>query len=47
MYQYRLWIRLSQTQTTNTVIWADGDSQARLIAEAQYGAGNLLNYQRI
>jgi hypothetical protein len=47
MYKYQLWVRLSSTQTTNTVVWADGDSQARLIGESQYGAGNVLNYTRI
>jgi hypothetical protein len=48
MYQYQLWIRLNNgQQTTNTVVWADGDSQARLLGESMYGVGNVLNYTRI
>jgi len=47
MYKYKVWMRISQTQTTNTVVWAEGDYQAKKLAEAQYGAGNVLNYTRI
>lgn len=47
MYQYTVWVRINQTQTANTVVWASNDSEARMIAEAQYGQGNVLNYSRI
>jgi hypothetical protein len=47
MYQYQLWVRINQTQTTNTVVWAAGDSQARALGESMYGSGNVLNYTRI
>jgi hypothetical protein len=47
MYKYQLWVRINQTQTTNTVVWADNDYAARQLGEAQYGAGNVLNYTRI
>lgn len=47
MYQYKLWIRINQLQTVNTVIWADNDYSAKQLAEAQYGVGNVLNYSRI
>ena len=48
MYKYQLWIRLANgQQTTNTVVWADGDYQARLLGESMYGVGNVLNYTRI
>ena len=46
MYRYNIWVRLNQFQTANTVINADNDWQAKMIAEAQYGVGNVLNYMR-
>ena len=47
MHQYRLWVRISQTQTTHTVVTADTDYAAKQIAEALYGRGNVLNYTRV
>lgn len=47
MYKYSLWVRINQTQTANTVVWADNDYSARQLGEAQYGAGNVLGYTRI
>lgn len=47
MYQYQLWVRINQTQTANTVVYADNDYSARQLGEAQYGAGNVLSYTRI
>jgi hypothetical protein len=47
MYKYQLWVRINQTQTANTVVWADNDLIARQLGEQQYGAGNVLNYSRI
>lgn len=47
MYKYQLWIRLNETQTTNTVVWADNDWAAKQLGESQYGAGNVLGYTRI
>ena len=47
MYKYRLWVRISQTQTTNTILHADNDYSARQLGEAQYGQGNVLNLTRI
>lgn len=47
MYQYRLWVRISQTQTTHTVVTADTDYAAKQIGQALYGRGNVLNYTRI
>lgn len=46
MHQYRLWVRVSQTQTTNTIVHADNDMAAKLIGEALYGRGNVLSYTR-
>lgn len=47
MYKYQLWVRINQTQTTNTIVWADGDYQAKMLGESMYGVGNVLNYTRI
>lgn len=47
MQQYRLWVRISQTQTTNTIVHADNALAAKLIGEALYGRGNILNYTRV
>lgn len=47
MRQYRLWVRISQTQTTHTIITADNDIASKLLGEALYGRGNVLNWTRI
>jgi hypothetical protein len=47
MYKYTVWIRLNQYQTANVLVSADNDWQAKMIAESQYGSGNVLNYSRI
>lgn len=44
MNTYMVWVRINQYQTVNIRINADHDYQARQIAEAQYGVGNVLNY---
>jgi PIN domain nuclease of toxin-antitoxin system len=44
MYKYRLWVRISATQTADTYIWASNDYQAKTLGEAQYGVGNVLAY---
>lgn len=47
MYTYAVWIRLNNYQTANVQVRADNDYQAKMIAESQYGHGNVLNYSRI
>ena len=47
MYTYTVWVRLNQLQTTNVRVQASNDLDAKMIAEAQYGAGNVLSYSRI
>jgi hypothetical protein len=47
MYQYTIWVRINSTQTANTVVYADNDYTAKQLAEAQYGAGNVLSYHRV
>ena len=47
MYKFTVWVRLNQLQTTHVVIYADNGLYAKQQAEAQYGAGNVLNYTQI
>ncbi len=47
MYKYNVLVRVNGYQTINTFVWADHDSAARWIAEAQYGVGNVLAYTRV
>ncbi len=47
MKRYELWVRLSQTQTTHTIIYASNAIDALLVGEAQYGKGNVLNWREI
>lgn len=46
MYKYKIWVRINSYQTAHTIIWASNDYEAKVLAEAQYGQGNLLNYTR-
>lgn len=47
MYQYELWVRVNEYQTAHTRVWANDDYSAKLLGEAQYGQGNVLNYTRL
>jgi len=47
MKQYKLWVRISQTQTANTIVYAENALLAKQLGEAQYGVGNVLNYTEI
>jgi hypothetical protein len=47
VYRYRLWVRLNPYQTTETVINANSDWEAKLLGESMYGQGNVLNYTKI
>lgn len=47
MYKYKLWVRINSYQTTETIIFASNDYDAKLLGEAQFGVGNVLNYTRI
>lgn len=46
MYKYLVWARINELQTINTYVWASDDVQAKQIAEAQFGVGNILNWTR-
>ena len=47
MKKFLLWVRINQLQTTNTFVFADNDSLAKIIGEMQFGAGNVLNFTEI
>ena len=47
MYLYEVWVRLNPYQTAHVRVNAGNDWEAKMIAEAQYGSGNVLNYTRI
>lgn len=47
MYRYKIWVRINDFQTTETIVMAATDLDAKLIAEAQFGQGNVLNYTRL
>jgi hypothetical protein len=43
MKRFQLWVRLSSTQTTNTIVYAENLLFAKQIGEAQFGFGNILD----
>ncbi len=47
MKRWQLWVRVSLTQTVHTIIYASNEIEAKLIGEAQYGNGNVLNYTEL
>ena len=47
MKQYKLWVRLNQTQTAFTLVYAENAYAAKQLGEAQYGVGNVLNYTEV
>lgn len=47
MYKYSIWARINAFQTVNTFVWANNDYEAKMIAEAQFGVGNVLNYSQV
>jgi hypothetical protein len=47
MFKFQLWIKINETQTANTIVWASNALEAKMLGEAQYGVGNVLNYTQI
>jgi hypothetical protein len=47
MKQYRVWVRLLNGTTAHTLVFASNDADAKLLAESQYGAGNVLGYTQV
>jgi hypothetical protein len=45
MKKYKLWIRISRTQSANTIVFAENDYLAKRLGETQYGIGNVLSYK--
>jgi hypothetical protein len=43
MKRFQLWVRLSSTQTMNTIVYAENLLFAKQIGEAQFGSGNVLD----
>ena len=43
MHKFKLLVKLGNGMTTTTFVWAENDYAARLLGEAQYGKGNILN----
>lgn len=44
MSRFLLWVRISTTQTANTIVFAENALAAKQLGEAQYGVDNVLNY---
>jgi hypothetical protein len=47
MKVFEVWVRLSPYQTTVIRITARDAYDAKMIAEAQFGVGNVLNYTEV
>jgi len=47
MYTFEVWVRINALQTAHVRINASNGLEAKMLAEAQYGAGNVLNYTQI
>ena len=47
MSRFLLWVRISTTQTANTIVFSENALAAKQLGEAQYGVGNVLNYTEI
>lgn len=47
MYKFLIWARVNKLQTIQTFVWASNANEAKLIAEAQFGVGNVLNYTQV
>ena len=40
-------VRINQTQTANTIVYAENAYTAKQLGEAQYGVGNVLSYMEV
>jgi hypothetical protein len=47
MTTFMCWVRLNQYQTTHVQIHASNSLEARMLAENQYGAGNVINCSQV
>lgn len=44
MNKYQVWVKIGNYQTAHVIMHASNDNEVKLLAEAQYGRGNVLNY---
>ena len=44
MRKYKIWVRINAYQTANIYMYAENGLQARMLAEGQYGVGQVLHY---
>ena len=47
MHLFEIWVRLNPYQTAHVRLQASNGLEAKMLAEAQYGQGNVLNYTQI
>jgi hypothetical protein len=47
MKKFMLWVRINSLQTTQTIVFANNQLEAKWIGESQFGVGNVLNYTEI
>lgn len=47
MKQYRLWVRINNLQTANTIVYAENAYTAKQLGAHMYGVGNVLNYTEV
>lgn len=47
MYTFEVWVRLNPYQTAHIRINANNGLECKMIAEAQYGVGNILHYTQL
>lgn len=47
MKQYKLWVRINNLQTADTIVYAENALLAKQLGEHMYGVGNVLNYTEV
>lgn len=47
MKRWQLWVRVSLTETAHAILFASNAYEVKLLGEAQYGHGNVLNYTEL
>ena len=47
MKRWQLWVRVANGATAHTIVFASNAFDARSLGEAQYGAGNVLNFTEL
>ena len=47
MKRWQLWVRVQGGSTAHTIVFASNAFEAKMLGEAQYGIGNVLNYTEL